>query len=146
MNALNVGRIKLSAAVLDACRRVISLSTNYANERIQFGIPISKFGAIKHKLADMAVRTFAVESATYRSGSDIEKNILRLEAEGLDHQQAHLKGIEEYAIECSIVKVLGSDTIQFCSDEGIQSLWRNGVFGRCTNGSSISRCKNCKNI
>ena len=120
MNALNVGRIKLSAAVLDACRRVISLSTNYANERIQFGIPISKFGAIKHKLADMAVKTFAVESATYRAGSEIEKNILRLEAEGMDHQEAHLKGIEEYAIECSIVKVLGSETIQFCSDEGIQ--------------------------
>ena len=120
MNALNVGRIKLSAAVLDACRRVIGLSTNYANERIQFGIPIAKFGAIKHKLADMAVRTYAIESATYRSGNDIEKNILRLEAKGVEHQQAHLKGIEEYAIECSIVKVLGSETIQFCSDEGIQ--------------------------
>jgi len=120
MNALNVGRIKLSAAVLDACRRVIGLSTNYSNERIQFGIPISKFGAIKHKLADMAVRTYAIESATYRAGNDIEKNILRLEEEGVNHQEAHLKGIEEYAIECSIVKVLGSETIQFCSDEGIQ--------------------------
>ena len=120
MNALNVGRIKLSAAVLDACRRVISLSTKYANERIQFGVPISKFGAIKQKIADMAVKTFAIESATYRAGNEIEKNILRLESEGIDHQQAHLKGIEEYAIECSIVKVLGSETIQFCSDEGIQ--------------------------
>ena len=120
MNALNVGRIKLSAAILDACRRVIGLSTNYSNERIQFGIPIANFGAIKHKLADMAVRTYAIESTTYRSGADIEKNILRLEAEGVDHQEAHLKGIEEYAIECSIVKVLGSETIQFCSDEGIQ--------------------------
>jgi alkylation response protein AidB-like acyl-CoA dehydrogenase len=120
MNALNVGRIKLSAAVLDACRRMISLSTNYSNERIQFGVPIAKFGAIKHKLADMAVRTFAIESATYRAGAEIEKNIGRLEGEGIDHQKAHLKGIEEYAIECSIVKVLGSETIQFCSDEGIQ--------------------------
>ena len=120
MNALNVGRIKLSAAVLDACRRVIGLSTSYANERIQFGIPISKFGAIKHKLADMAVRTYAIESATYRAGNDIEKNILKLESEGVDHQKAHLKGVEEYAIECSIVKVLGSETIQYCSDEGIQ--------------------------
>jgi len=120
MNALNVGRIKLSAAVLDACRRVTTLSTSYANERIQFGIPISKFGAIKHKLADMAVRTYAIESATYRAGADIEKNIKKLISEGMDHQKAHLKGIEEYAIECSIVKVLGSETIQFCSDEGIQ--------------------------
>ena len=120
MNALNVGRIKLSAAVLDACRRVIGLSTNYSNERIQFGIPISKFGAIKHKLAEMAVRTYAIESATYRAGNDIEKNILRLEKEGVNNQEAYLKGIEEYAIECSIVKVLGSETIQFCSDEGVQ--------------------------
>jgi len=120
MNALNVGRIKLSAAVLDACRRVINLSTNYANERFQFGIPIAEFGAIKHKLADMTVRTYAIESATYRAGNDIERNILRLEKEGVSDQKAHLKGIEEYAIECSIVKVLGSETIQFCSDEGIQ--------------------------
>ena len=120
MNALNVGRIKLSAAILDACRRVIGLSTSYSNERIQFGIPIAKFGAIKHKLADMAVRTYAIESATYRAGNEIEKNIERLESEGVDHQEAHLKGIEEYAIECSIVKVLGSETIQYCSDEGIQ--------------------------
>ena len=64
MNALNVGRIKLSAGILDACRRVTTLSTVYANERIQFGIPIAKFGAIKHKLADMATSTFAIESAT----------------------------------------------------------------------------------
>jgi len=120
MNALNVGRIKLSAGILDACRRVTTLSTTYANERIQFGIPIAKFGAIKHKLADMATRTFAIESATYRAGAEIEKNIGRLESEGMDHQKAHLKGVEEYAIECSIVKVLGSETIQFCSDEGIQ--------------------------
>ena len=120
MNALNVGRIKLSAAILDACRRVIGLSTSYSNERIQFSIPIAKFGAIKHKLADMAVRTYAIESATYRAGNEIEKNIERLESKGVDHQEAHLKGIEEYAIECSIVKVLGSETIQYCSDEGIQ--------------------------
>ncbi|MEC7863517.1 MAG: acyl-CoA dehydrogenase family protein [Bacteroidota bacterium] len=120
MNALNVGRIKLSAAILDACRRVIGLSTSYSNERIQFGIPIAKFGAIKHKLADMAVRTYAIESATYRAGNDIEQNILRLQSEGIDQQEAYLKGIEEYAIECSITKVLGSETIQFCSDEGIQ--------------------------
>ena len=120
MNALNVGRIKLSAAVIDACRRVTSKSIEYANERIQFKVPISKFGAIKQKLADMASRTFAVESATYRVGNKIEKNISRLENEGLGHQEAYLKGVEEYAVECSIVKVIGSETIQYCSDEGIQ--------------------------
>jgi len=120
MNALNIGRIKLSAAVLDACRRVIGLSTKYSNERIQFGMPISKFGAIKQKLADMAVRTYVIESTTYRAGNDIEKNIEKLEKEGMNHQKAHLKGVEEYAIECSVVKVLGSETVQYCSDEGIQ--------------------------
>mgnify|MGYP001284488727 FL=1 len=120
LNALNVGRIKLSAAILDACRRVINLSTKYSNQRIQFGGPISKFGVIKHKLADMAVRTYVIESATYRAGNDIEKNILRLQSKEKDKQKAYLKGIEEYAIECSITKIMGSETIQFCSDEGIQ--------------------------
>ena len=65
---------------MDACRRVITLSTTYANERVQFGVPIAKFGAIKHKLADMAIRTFAIESATYRAGAEIEKNIGKLES------------------------------------------------------------------
>jgi len=120
MNALNVGRIKLSAAVIDACRRVTTKSIEYSNERVQFNVHISQFGSIKHKIAEMASRTFAVESATYRASNEIEKNITRLESEGVNHQQAHLKGVEEYAIECSIVKVLGSETIQFCSDEGIQ--------------------------
>ena len=83
-------------------------------------MPIARFGAIKHKLADMAVRTYAIESATYRAGNDIEQNILRLESEGIDQQKAYLKGIEEYAVECSITKILGSETIQLCSDEGIQ--------------------------
>ena len=99
MNALNVGRIKLSAAVLDACRRVIKNSINYSNERIQFVVPISSFGAIKYKLSDMAVKTYAIESATYSAGNEIEKNIKRLENEGRNHQEAHLKGVEEYAIE-----------------------------------------------
>ena len=120
MNALNAGRIKLSAGILDACRRIISLSINHANERVQFGSPIGEFGAIQTKLADMVTRTFAIESATYRAGSEIEKNISHLKSEGINHQEAHLKGVEEYAIECSIVKVFGSETVQFCSDEGIQ--------------------------
>ncbi len=120
MNALNAGRIKLSAGILDACRRIISLSINHANERVQFGSPIGEFGAIQTKLADMVTRTFAIESATYRAGSEIEKKISHLKSEGINHQEAHLKGVEEYAIECSIVKVFGSETVQFCSDEGIQ--------------------------
>lgn len=120
MNALNVGRIKLSAACLDANRRVTTEAVKYANERKQFGQSIASFGAIKHKLAEMATRSFASESATYRAGQDIEDNIKRLMDEGLDHQQAELRGVEEYAIECAILKVFSSEASSYITDEGVQ--------------------------
>lgn len=120
MNALNVGRIKLAAACLDAQRRVISNSVKYANERIQFKTPISQFGAIKAKLADMATSAYAGESACYRAAKNIEDRINMRIADGNSHQEAELKGVEEYAIECSILKVAVSEDIQNCSDEGIQ--------------------------
>ncbi|MAZ72212.1 MAG: acyl-CoA dehydrogenase [Flavobacteriaceae bacterium] len=120
MNALNVGRIKLAAASLDAQRRVISEATKYANERVQFKTPIAKFGAIKSKLAEMATNAFVSESATYRAGKNIEDRISIRENSGATHQEAELKGVEEYAIECSILKVAVSEDIQNCSDEGIQ--------------------------
>lgn len=120
MNALNVGRIKLAAAVLDAQRRVIDSSVKYANERIQFNTPIAKFGAIKSKLAEMATSAFADESACYRAAKNIEDRIALRVADGKPHQEAELKGVEEYAIECSILKVACSEDIQNCSDEGIQ--------------------------
>ena len=120
MNALNVGRIKLCAACLDAARRATGLSVQYANERHQFGVPIASFGAIKHKLAEMATRTYASESAVYRAGQNIEDQIRRLEEQGMSPQESKLKGVEEYAIECAIMKVHGSELIDFTSDEGIQ--------------------------
>jgi alkylation response protein AidB-like acyl-CoA dehydrogenase len=120
MNALNVGRIKLSVACLDAGRRLTSLSVQYANERHQFGKPISSFGAIQSKLAEMTTRTWVCESGTYRAGQNIEENIQRLESEGADPQTAKLKGVEEFAIECAIAKVYGSDMSNFNADEGVQ--------------------------
>ncbi|TNE29036.1 MAG: acyl-CoA dehydrogenase [Bacteroidetes bacterium] len=120
MNALNVGRIKLSAACLDANRRGISVSIKYANEREQFKTPISSFGAIQSKFADMAAKHFATESASYRAGQDIEDNIARLTAEGVDPQEAKLKGVEEYAIECAIMKVHTSEASTFIADEAVQ--------------------------
>ncbi len=120
MNALNVGRIKLAAACLDAQRRVITEAVKYANERVQFKTPIVKFGAIKSKLAEMATSAYAGESACYRAAKDIEDRIAIRQASGNAHQEAELKGVEEYAIECSILKVAVSEDIQNCSDEGIQ--------------------------
>lgn len=120
MNALNVGRIKLAVACLDAQRRTISMATNYANERVQFNTPISSFGAIRSKIAEMATSCYAGESATYRAGADIEKRIAIRKQEGNSHQEAELKGVEEYAIECSILKVAVSEDVQNCTDEGIQ--------------------------
>lgn len=150
MNALNVGRIKLAAACLDAQRRVITNATKYANERVQFNTPISQFGAIRYKLAEMATSCYAGQSATYRAAKDIEDRIQVREAEGASHQESELKGIEEYAIECSILKVAVSEDIQNCSDEGIQilggmgfsedtpmeSAWRDARIARIYEGTN----------
>lgn len=120
MNALNVGRIKLAGACLDSQRRVTSFATQYANERRQFDKPIAEFGAIKAKIAEMAANTFVGESATYRASKNIEDRIALRVAAGNSHQEAELKGVEEYAIECSILKVALSEDLQNCADEGIQ--------------------------
>ena len=120
MNALNVGRIKLAAACLEAQRRVTTLATQYATERVQFKTPIAQFGAIQQKLAIMATNTYVSESASYRAAFDIEEKIAQLLEQGLSHQEAELKGVKEFAIECSILKVSVSEKAQYCTDEGIQ--------------------------
>jgi alkylation response protein AidB-like acyl-CoA dehydrogenase len=120
MNALNYGRIKLAVACLDAGRRVISHSVQYANERKQFGLPIAKFGAIKQKLAEMTTKIWIAESATYRGGQDVENHIARLKAQGAGTSESKLKGVEEYAIECALLKVLGSEAGSYVADEGVQ--------------------------
>jgi alkylation response protein AidB-like acyl-CoA dehydrogenase len=150
MNALNVGRIKLAAACLDAQRRVTSNAISYANDRVQFNTPIASFGAIRAKLAEMATSTYAGESATYRAAKSIEDRINVRVAEGTSHQEAELKGVEEFAIECSILKVAVSEDVQHCADEGIQvyggmgfsedtpmeSAWRDARIARIYEGTN----------
>lgn len=120
MNALNVGRIKLAVATLDGQRRVLNESIRFANQRVQFKTPIAQFGAIKQKLANMATFLYAGEAACYRAAKDIEDRIALREANGNSHQEAELKGVEEYVIECSVLKVACSEQTQITADEGIQ--------------------------
>ena len=120
LNILNIGRIKLAAGVMGGAKEVINHSVKYANEREQFGRPISKYGAIRHKIAEQAIRTFALEAAVYRASADIDDAIAAKVAEGMDKQQATLKGIEEFAAECAMLKVVGSEVLDYCVDEGVQ--------------------------
>lgn len=120
LNILNIGRIKLAAGVLGGAKEVVNHSVKYANEREQFGRPISKYGAIRHKMAEQAIRTFALESAVYRAASNIDGAIEGKIAEGMDKQKATLKGIEEFAAECAMLKVVGSEVLDYCVDEGVQ--------------------------
>jgi alkylation response protein AidB-like acyl-CoA dehydrogenase len=138
MNALNVGRIKLGVACLDAQRRVTTKSIEYANERVQFNKPIASFGAIKEKIAQMA------------SSCDVEQRIQNNLDKGLSHQEAELKGVENFAIECSLIKVGASEDVQNCADHGIQilggmgfsadtpmeSAWRDARIGRIYEGTN----------
>lgn len=120
VNILNLGRIKLGGAALGAAKEVISTAINYANEREQFGRPIAKYGAIKHKLAEQAIRTYVTESATYRASQNIEDATKAYIAAGMDEAQAKLKGTEQFAIEAAIIKVHASETLDYVVDEGVQ--------------------------
>ncbi|WP_315055879.1 acyl-CoA dehydrogenase family protein [Chryseobacterium indoltheticum] len=150
LNALNVGRIKLAAANLDGQRRILNHSIQYSNERKQFGVSISTFGAIRKKIAEMSTGVFVSEAGSYRLAKNVEDKIEELVAGGMDHQQAELKGVEEYAVEASILKVFVSDLTQVTADEGIQiyggmgfsedtpmeSAWRDARIGRIYEGTN----------
>ncbi len=120
VNILNIGRAKLGGGVMGGCKAAITDSVNYANEREQFGRSISKYGAIRHKLAEQCVRTFATESAVYRASQNIDDAIQTLIDGGMSKEKATLKGIEQFAPECAILKVYGSDTLDYVVDEGVQ--------------------------
>lgn len=150
LNALNVGRIKLAAACLDAQRRILNYSLNYSTERKQFGVSINTFGAIRKKLAEMATGAFVSEAGSYRAAKNVEDKIEELVAVGMNHEEAELKGVEEFAVECSILKVFVSDLAQHTADEGIQiyggmgfsedtpmeSAWRDSRISRIYEGTN----------
>ena len=150
LNALNVGRIKLAAACLDAQRRILNYSLTYSTERKQFGVSINTFGAIRKKLAEMATGAFVSEAGSYRAAKNVEDKIEELVAGGMNHEQAELKGVEEFAVECSILKVFVSDLAQHTADEGIQiyggmgfsedtpmeSAWRDSRISRIYEGTN----------
>lgn len=150
INALNAGRIKLAAANIDGQRRITGLAINYANERKQFGVSISTFGAIRKKIAEMATGIFVSEAGAYRAAKNVEDKIEEFIAGGMSHAEAELNALAEYAVECSILKVYVSDLTQHIADEGIQiyggmgfsedapmeAAWRDSRIGRIYEGTN----------
>jgi len=120
LNILNIGRIKLAAGVLGGAKDAITHTIKYANEREQFGRSISKYGAIRYKIAEQVIRAYVLESATYRAGQNIDDAIASYMEDGMSKAEATLKGIEEFAPECAILKVAGSECLDYVVDEAVQ--------------------------
>lgn len=120
VNILNLGRVKLAGAAIGGAKRISSQSIIYANERQQFGRPISKYGAIRYKLAEQAIRIYACESAIFRCSRNMEDAISTLISSGMEEGKAKLKGVEQFAVEAAILKVDGSEVLDYVADEGVQ--------------------------
>ena len=125
-NILNVGRYKLGAMSMGGCKNAVTLGTKYANERIQFKVPISSFGAIQFKLAEQAIKTFALESSVYRISDLLSEKKIQLQAQGKSYEDAVLEAAEEYAIECAMIKIIGSEAGDYVMDELVQIHGGNG--------------------
>jgi alkylation response protein AidB-like acyl-CoA dehydrogenase len=119
-NILNIGRFKLGVGCVGAAKYLIELASRYAQERRQFNQPIAQFALIKNKIADMAIRTYVMESMCYRTGGLIQNLIDTFDLDGEDSGQKVAEGIQEYATECSAVKVYGSEALDFIADEALQ--------------------------
>ena len=120
LNVLNIGRLKLGAAAVGCAKLVLAASLKYARERKAFGSAIADFGAIQHKLAEMAIRIFAAESITWRLVGQIEGHLEGFSWDQPDASQTMLKAVEEFAAECSMVKVFASEMLDYVVDEGVQ--------------------------